>query len=97
MQVAIGTDYNKRSLIRENNYSEGPVTVQTDRILSADEFRGFWIKSSGGVTEAGRENEVKHYCVVHNFKGALHSTNAFNFENVKIFSIYLKRFGQIRK
>lgn len=69
MQVGIGTDHNKRSLIRENNYSEGPVNIKTEGILSSKEFRGFWIKSSGGVTEAGRENEVKHNCVRHNLRG----------------------------
>lgn len=30
-----------------------------DDILSPDDFRGFWIRSSGHNTEVGRENEVQ--------------------------------------
>lgn len=30
-----------------------------DNILSPDDFRGFWIRSSGHKTEVGRENEVQ--------------------------------------
>lgn len=59
LQILIGVGGNKHSVIRENVYAGDPPGSQTVGILSPGEFRGFWIKSSGGLTAAGRENEVR--------------------------------------
>nr|XP_012150292.1 PREDICTED: uncharacterized protein LOC100878241 isoform X4 [Megachile rotundata] len=60
-EVFIGGWSNSKSVIRKNRTKPEAAEVDTPGILSADEFRGFWIRWSDGVLSVGREGEPSSF------------------------------------
>lgn len=56
-QVFIGGWSNTKSVIRKNRTKPDVAETETPDILSAGEFRGFWIKWEDGTISAGKEGE----------------------------------------
>ncbi|XP_067001273.2 uncharacterized protein [Anabrus simplex] len=57
IEVFIGGWGNTKSVIRRNRTKPDKVEVETPDILSAGEYRGFWIRWETGVIEVGKEGE----------------------------------------
>ncbi|XP_015586318.1 uncharacterized protein LOC107263519 isoform X1 [Cephus cinctus] len=56
-EVFIGGWGNSKSVIRKNRSKPEVAEVETPGILTADEFRGFWIRWDGGNITVGKEGE----------------------------------------
>lgn len=56
-EVFIGGWSNAKSVIRKNKTKPEAAEVETPGILSADEFRGFWIRWGDGAISVGKEGE----------------------------------------
>lgn len=54
-EVFIGGWSNSKSVIRKNRTKPDVIEVETLNILSADEYRGFWIRWDNGVLTVGKE------------------------------------------
>lgn len=57
-EIFIGGWSNSKSVIRKNRTKPDVVEVDTPEILSAGEFRGFWIRWYDNVITIGREGEA---------------------------------------
>ncbi|KAF7281181.1 uncharacterized protein LOC143198744 [Rhynchophorus ferrugineus] len=57
-EIFIGGWGNSKSIIRKNRTKPDVAETPTPNILSADEFRGFWIRWSNGTITVGREGDV---------------------------------------
>jgi len=57
-QIFIGGWKNTKSVIRRNRVKPDKAEADTPNILSAAEYRDFWIRWGGGVVEVGKEKEV---------------------------------------
>ncbi|XP_076234199.1 uncharacterized protein LOC143179071 isoform X3 [Calliopsis andreniformis] len=60
-EVFIGGWSNSKSVIRKNRTKPEVAEVETPGILSADEYRGFWIRWSDGVLSVGKEGEPSSF------------------------------------
>jgi len=58
IEVFIGGWANTKSVIRKNRTKPDKSETPTPNILSAGEFRGFWIRWNDGIITVGREGEV---------------------------------------
>ncbi|KAG7203042.1 hypothetical protein KM043_010167 [Ampulex compressa] len=56
-EVFIGGWSNSKSVIRKNRTKPEVAEAETPGILSADEYRGFWIRWTDGVLTVGKEGE----------------------------------------
>lgn len=56
-EVFIGGWSNSKSVIRKNRTKPDVAEVDTPGILSADEFRGFWIRWNDGAISVGKEGD----------------------------------------
>jgi len=57
-QIIIGGSDNTKSVIRRNNEKPDKAVVDTPRILSNEEYRGFWIRYKDGLVEVGKETKA---------------------------------------
>jgi hypothetical protein len=58
LEVFIGGWSNSKSVIRKNRTKPDVVEEATPQILTAGEFRGFWIRWTDNVLAVGREGEA---------------------------------------
>ncbi|XP_070520354.1 uncharacterized protein [Cardiocondyla obscurior] len=56
-EVFIGGWSNKKSVVRKNRTRPDVAETETPDILSADEYRGFWIRWDNGILTVGKEGE----------------------------------------
>ncbi|XP_018343738.1 PREDICTED: C3 and PZP-like alpha-2-macroglobulin domain-containing protein 8 isoform X2 [Trachymyrmex septentrionalis] len=56
-EVFIGGWNNSKSVVRKNRAKPEVAETETPGILSADEYRGFWIRWGNGVLTVGKEGE----------------------------------------
>ncbi|KMQ95579.1 c3 and pzp-like alpha-2-macroglobulin domain-containing protein 8 protein [Lasius niger] len=56
-EVFIGGWSNSKSVVRKNRTKPEVLEVETPDILSADEFRGFWIRWNDGTLTVGKEGD----------------------------------------
>lgn len=63
VEVFIGGWENSKSVIRRNRTQPEKAQTPTDGILSAGEFRGFWIRWTDGIITVGREGEVAAFLI----------------------------------
>lgn len=66
LEVFIGGWGNKKSVVRRNRTKPDVVEVETPDILSAGEFRGFWVRWDNGNIVVGRENETDPFMTYEN-------------------------------
>lgn len=69
LEVFIGGWKNTKSVIRKNRTKPDVVEVDTPDVLSADEFRGFWIRWDGNVINVGKEGEAAAFMTYENPDG----------------------------
>ncbi|XP_017886266.1 uncharacterized protein LOC108628686 isoform X2 [Ceratina calcarata] len=60
-EVFIGGWSNSKSVIRKNRTKPDVAEVDTPGILSADEFRGFWIRWHDGAISVGKEGDPSSF------------------------------------
>lgn len=58
LEVFIGGWGNKKSVVRRNRTKPEVAEADTPDVLSAGEFRGFWVRWDNGNITVGRENEA---------------------------------------
>jgi len=63
VEVFIGGWENSKSIIRKNRTKPDRAETPTPGILSAGEYRGFWIRWTDGVITVGREGEVAAFLI----------------------------------
>lgn len=63
IEVFIGGWENSKSVIRKNKTQPEKAETPTNGILSAGEFRGFWIRWTDGIITVGREGEVAAFLI----------------------------------
>ncbi|XP_044734499.1 uncharacterized protein LOC123296873 isoform X1 [Chrysoperla carnea] len=56
-EIFIGGWNNTKSVIRKNRTKPDVAEAETPDVLNGEEFRGFWIRWSGGTIEAGHEGD----------------------------------------
>jgi len=66
IEVFIGGWQNSKSVIRLNETKPEVAEADTPNILNANEYRGFWIRSTDGVITVGREGEAAAFLSWHN-------------------------------
>ncbi|XP_077993987.1 macrophage mannose receptor 1-like [Glandiceps talaboti] len=57
-EIVIGGWGNTQSVIRQCTPCDHEVEVETNQILSATEFRGFWINFANGLIQVGKDGEA---------------------------------------
>nr|ABF72903.1 farnesoic acid O-methyltransferase-like protein-like [Belgica antarctica] len=61
LEIFIGGWGNKKSVIRRNRSKPDVVEVETPNILSAGEFKGFWVRWDNGNITVGHEGEAASF------------------------------------
>lgn len=60
-EIFLGGWGNQKSIIRKNRSKPDVAEAETGGILSADEFRGFWVRWNAGTISAGREGDSRPF------------------------------------